>query len=128
MKISRSMLIGAAALVLAANGQSAAHADGPARIRTLSCSDGTTFTGEQVRNGFGLPPHSWRSVEPVPSGETFVFHAASVTLPDGTLVEQFSWDMSAGVDRNHDLVTCSFIIPIGDLAGARADFVGFFVP
>lgn len=33
------------------------------RERELSRTDGTTFVGEQVRQGGGRPPHVWRSVE-----------------------------------------------------------------
>jgi hypothetical protein len=32
------------------------------------------------------------------------------------------------VDVGQELVTCSFIIPIGDLTGYTATFTGFFVP
>jgi len=39
-----------------------AFADSPARERELTCSDGTTFVGEQVRMGLGRPPHAWLSV------------------------------------------------------------------
>ena len=63
-----------------------AFADSPARERELTCSDGTTFVGEQVRMGLGRPPHAWLGVsagDPV----LFSFHAASVTAPDGTVVE-----------------------------------------
>ena len=103
-------------------------AEQPARVRELTCSDGTVFTGEQVRNGNGLPPHTWRNVNPGEFPVAFDFHAATVTAPDGTIVEQFAWDHSQGVDNNKELITCSFIIPIGPLAGTRADFVGFFIP
>ncbi len=44
------------------------------------------------------------------------------------MVEEVSFDNTRGVDRNHELVTCSFIIPIGPFTGYTADFVGFFVP
>ena len=107
---------------------STAFAAGPARERELTCSDGTTFTGEQVRLGFGVPPHTWRNVSPGTFPAAFDFHAAAVTAPDGTVFEPFTWDHSQGVAQNHELITCSFIIPIGDLAGYRADFIGFFVP
>ncbi len=117
-----------ALVLLAAFGVPAASADAPSRPRTLTCTDGTTFTGEQVRFGFGLPPHTWRNVNPGESPTAFVFHAAAVILPDGTLVDAFSWDNSQGVTLHHDLVTCSFIIPIGDLTGAEATFTGYFVP
>lgn len=104
-----------------------AFADSPARERELSCSDGTTFVGEQVRMGLGRPPQAWRSVaagDPV----LFSFHASSVTAPDGTVVETDTWDNSLGVAQNRELVTCGFVIPIGPFAGYRAEFVGFFVP
>ena len=107
---------------------STANADSPARERELTCSDGTTFTGEQVRNGQGRPPHNWRNVSRGAFPTLFSFHASSVTRPDGTVVEEVTFDNSAGVARNHELVTCSFIIPIGPFAGYRADFVGYFVP
>jgi hypothetical protein len=100
----------------------------PARERELTCSDGTTFTGEQVRMGFGRPPHTWRNVNPGTFPTAFTFHAAAVTAPDGTVVESVTWDTSDGVDNNHELITCFFIIPIGDLTGYTADFIGFFVP
>ena len=51
-----------------------------------------------------------------------------MTAPDGTIVEQFSWYSDQGVDQNHELITCSFTIPIGDLTGYSADFIGYFVP
>ena len=105
-----------------------ASAEAPSRVRELTCSDGTTFTGEQVRMGGGLPPHMWRNVEPGAQPAGFNFHAASVIALDGTVVETFTWDYSQGVEINHDLVICSFIIPIGPLTGYRTDFVGFFLP
>jgi hypothetical protein len=116
------------ALGLASAVTATAFAGSPARERELTCSDGTTFTGEQVRNGFGLPPHTWRNVVPGESPAAFDFHAASVTGPDGTVVESATWDDAQGVRHNAELVTCSFIIPVGALAGYRADFEGFFVP
>ena len=106
----------------------AAHAESPARERELTCSDGRTFIGEQVRNGFGRPPHIWRNVDKGGDPVAFSFHAASVTAPDGTVVSSVTWDNSLGVGRNHELVTCSFIIPIGPFTDHRADFVGFFIP
>lgn len=105
-----------------------ALADSPARERELTCSDGTTFTGEQVRMGFGTPPRTWRNVIPGADPAAFNFHASALTAPDGTVVEFATWDHTQGVERNHELVTCSFVIPIGPFTGYRADFVGFFVP
>jgi hypothetical protein len=58
----------------------------------------------------------------------FTFHAVTITAPDGTVIESDTWDNSAGVRRNHDLVVCSFVIPIHSLAGHTAEFEGFFVP
>ena len=98
------------------------------RERELTCTDGTTFTGEQVRGGFGRPPHTWRNVTPGAFPAAFVFHASFVTAPDGTVVEEVSFDNTQGVEHNHELITCSFIIPIGAFEGYSADFVGFFVP
>ncbi len=94
----------------------------------MTCSDGTTFTGEQVRRGGGRPPHTWRNVAAGTHPAAFNFHAVTVTAPDGTVVESETWDNSQGVARNHELVTCSFIIPVGPFTGHRADFKGFFVP
>jgi len=107
---------------------SAARADSPARERQLTCSDGTVFTGEQVRNGGGRPPSVWRGVTPGGDPVAFVFHAVTVTAPDGTVDEAETWDNTAGVSLNHELTICSFLIPIGPLTGYRADFVGQFVP
>ena len=100
----------------------------PARERELTCSDGTVFTGEQVRQGAGRPPHTWRNVTPGEFPAAFTFQASFVTAPDGTVVEEVSFDDTQGVAHNHELVTCSFIIPIGVFEGYTADFVGFFVP
>jgi hypothetical protein len=105
-----------------------AQADSPARERELTCSDGTVFVGEQVRNGGGRPPSVWRGVTPGGDPVAFVFHAVTVTAPDGTVDEAESWDNSAGVGVNHELTTCSFVIPVGPLTGYQADFVGHFVP
>jgi hypothetical protein len=106
----------------------AARADSPARERELTCSDGTVFTGEQVRHGSGNPPSAWRGVTRGGDPVAFVFHAVTVTAPDGTVDEGETWDNTAGVRLNHDLTTCSFVIPIGPLTGYQADFVGYFVP
>ena len=105
-----------------------ANADSPARERELTCSGGIVFVGQQVRMGNGHPPHVWRNVDPGGSPAAFSFHAASVTAPDGTVVESETWDNASGVNRNHDLVVCSFVIPIGPLTGHTASFVGFFLP
>lgn len=107
---------------------SAAQADSPARERQLTCSDGTEFTGEQVRNGSGRPPSVWRGVTPGGDPVAFVFHAVTVTAPDGTVDEAETWDNTAGVRLYHELTICSFVIPIGPLTGYRADFVGYFLP
>ena len=123
-RLSLLLCTSAVGLVFSA---SSATAEEPSRVRDLTCSDGTTFTAEQVRFGFGKPPHAWRNVIPGAEPAVFSFHEASVVAPDGTVVEQVSWDQSQGVDQNHELVTCSFIIPIGELTGYSADFVGFFV-
>jgi hypothetical protein len=106
----------------------AARAESPARERQLTCSDGTVFTGEQVRNGSGRPPSVWRGVTPGGEPVAFVFHAVTLTAPDGTVDEAETWDNTAGVGANHELTTCSFVIPVGPLTGYRADFVGHFVP
>jgi hypothetical protein len=104
-----------------------ALADEPVRVRVLTCSDGTTFTGEQVRFGFGTPPRTWRNVVTGEDPVAFVFFASTVTAPDGTVVEDVTWDHSQGVDRTHELVTCGFVIPEGPLLGFAADFVGYFI-
>jgi hypothetical protein len=103
-------------------------ADQPSRVRELTCSDGTTFIGEQVRQGGGTPPRTFRNVTPGDDPAAFVFLAASVVAPDGTVIQPLTWDDSQGVDVSMDLITCSFIIPIGDLTGYTAYFVGYFVP
>jgi hypothetical protein len=103
-------------------------ADQPSRVRELTCSDGTTFTGEQVRAGYGTPPRTFRNVVQGEDPAAFVFFAASVVAPDGTVIESVTWDYSQGVDVSNELITCSFIIPIGDLTGYTANFVGYFVP
>ncbi|SDI98586.1 hypothetical protein SAMN05192558_104195 [Actinokineospora alba] len=113
-----ALLVGAAPQALA---------DAPARVRVLTCSDGTTFTGEQVRFGGGAPPRTWRNVVTGEDPVAFVFFASSVTAPDGTVVENVTWDHSQGVDRNRDLVTCGFVIPEGPFIGHAADFVGYFI-
>jgi len=105
-----------------------ASGQAPSRERELTCSNGTIFIGEQVRLGLGRPPNIWRNVSQSDFPAGFVFHAAAVTSPTGEVVKDFTWNHSQGVARNQELVTCSFIIPIGDLAGYRADFRGFFVP
>jgi len=105
-----------------------ATADSPARERELTCSRGIVFVAQQVRMGNGQPPHVWRNVDPGGSPAAFSFHAASVTAPDGTVVESETWANAWGVDRNQDLVVCSFVIPIGPLTGHTANFVGFFIP
>jgi hypothetical protein len=107
---------------------SAASAEAPARERELNCSDGTTFTAEQVRQGHGRPPGTWRNVDSAASPAAFDFFAVTVTAPDGSVVESETWDHSQGVERRQEMVTCSFIIPVGPFTDHRADFRGFFVP
>ena len=125
-------LIGVVALSIGSTLVTApAMADSPARDRELSCNDGTVFMGQQVRQGNGIPPRLWRNVESNGSPTAFTlfsFHAASVTAPDGTVVESETWDHASGVEQNHEVVVCSFVIPIGPLTGHTADFTGFFVP
>lgn len=106
----------------------AAQAESPARERQLTCSDGTVFTGEQVRHGSGRPPSVWRGVSTDGDRVAFVFRGVTLTAPDGTVDEAESWDNTAGVQQNQDLITCSFVIPVGPLTGYQADFVGYFVP
>jgi hypothetical protein len=106
----------------------AAQADTPARERDLTCSDGTVFTAEQVRHGNGRPPSVWRGVTPGGDPVAFVFHAVTVTAPDGTVDEAETWDNTAGRRLNRQPTTCSFVIPVGPLTGHLADFVGYFVP
>lgn len=117
-------MVSVSALMLA----TPAQAESPARERELTCSDGTVFTGEQVRHGSARPPSVWRGVTPGGEPVAFVFRAATLTAPDGTVDEAESWDNTAGVSRNHELITCGFVIPVGPLTGYQADFVGYFVP
>lgn len=127
-KVVHRLLATAGLAALAALFMSSAYSAAPSRQRLLICSDGTNFVGEQVRMGLGTPPRAWRNVQPGAIPTAFVFHAATVISPSGAVIEDFSWDFSQGVDNNHSLVTCSFVIPIGDLAGYRADFIGYFIP
>lgn len=115
-----------AALIAVVALPAASAADSPARERELVCSDGSVFLGEQVRHGAGRPPSAWRSVGPGPT-RVLTVQATTITAPDGTVVEALTYDHAAGVDRQHDLVTCGFVIPVGPLEGHRADFTGFFV-
>lgn len=110
------------------DGHRTGGADAPARERELTCSDRTTFTGEQVRQRAGSPPHTWRNVSPGSRPAAFTFYASMVTAPDGPVVEDATFDDTQGVARIHELVTCSFIIPIGPLTGYRADFEDFSSP
>ena len=128
MKIAKRAAVLLAALALLAFLASAAAAESPARERELTCSDGTTFVGEQVRMGSGRPPHTWSNVIPGTFPTAFVFLASTVTDPDGNVVESVTWDTTQGVEHNQELVTCSFDIPIGPFAHHTADFVGFFIP
>ena len=70
----------------------------------------------------------WLNVNQGEQPVAFSFHAASVTDPDGVVVESVTWDNSDGVEQNHELITCSFVIPIGPLTGYTADFLGYFIP
>ena len=127
-KSVRRLLSTAGLAALVALFMSSAYGADPSRQRLLICSDGTNFVGEQVRMGFGTPPRTWRNVQPGAFPTAFVFQAATVISPSGAVVEDLSWDFSQGVDNSHPLVTCSFVSPIGDLAGYRADFIGYFIP
>ncbi len=128
MRASRAAVFAAASASSCLLLAPAAQADSPARGRELTCSDGTVFTGEQVRNGSGQPPSVWRGVTPGGDPVAFVFHAVTLTAPDGAVDEAETWDNTAGVGLNHELITCSFVIPVGPLTGYQADFVGYFVP
>jgi hypothetical protein len=77
--------------------------------------------------GFGLPPHTFRNVVPGNNPVAFTFLGAAVIAPNGSVFEPATWDNTQGVTKNRELITCYFIIPIGDLAGYRAEFYGFFV-
>ena len=124
----RRFLVVAATLAAAGTmGAITASADQPSRVQELTCSDGTVFTAEHVRNGRGKPPHIWRNVVPNAYPAALSFHALTITAPDGTVVESVTWDQSQGVERNHELVTCSFVIPTGPLTDHQVDFVGFFI-
>lgn len=107
--------------------QAPVSAESPGRERELSCSDGSTFVGQQVRFGRGKPPSSWRMVADDDS-VAFSVHTITVVAPDGSVVESETWHHGEGVGRIHELVTCSLIIPVGPLAGHMAQFQGFFVP
>lgn len=127
-KFFHRLLSAASLAALVALFMSSAYSAGPSRQRLLVCSDGTNFMGEQVRGGLGTPPHTWRNIQRGAFPTAFIFQAATVTSPSGAVVEDLSWDFSQGVDNSRSLTTCSFVIPIGDLAGYRADFIGYFVP
>lgn len=123
------------AVALVACVASAASAESPARVRTLTCDDGTTFVGKQVRHGGGRPPHTWRNVERGEFPTAFTFHAVTMIAPGpkgevggGPVVPSETWDNAQGVDRNKDLVTCRFVIPEGPLEDHLVIFEGFFVP
>ena len=105
-----------------------AGAESPARTRELACSDGTAFVAEQVRHGGGKPPSAWRIVQTDESTEVLSVHSITVTDTDGAVVDSESWHHAGGVERNHDLVTCSFTIPVGPFTGYTASFTGFLVP
>ena len=124
--MNKLMCLGAVLLVSGALA-APARADDPARERELTCADGTVFVGQQVRMGAGNPPRVWRNVEPGGTPAAYSFHAATVTAPDGTVLQSDTWDHAAGVHRHHELVVCSFVIPIGPLTGHTASFEGFFV-
>jgi hypothetical protein len=105
-----------------------ASAESPARTRELHCSDGTSFFGEQVRHGRGKPSSAWRVVGSDESAVVFSVHSITVADTEGDVVDSESWDHSDGVNRNRDLVTCSFVIPVGPFTGYTASFEGFFAP
>jgi hypothetical protein len=105
-----------------------ASAESPARTRELQCSDGSSFFGEQVRHGQGKPSSAWRVVAGDDSAEVFSVHSITVTDTDGDVVDSETWHHSDGVDRNRELVTCSFVIPVGPFTGYTATFEGFFAP
>lgn len=109
-------------------GERLATAAAPSRVRELTCSDGTTFLGEQVRKGWGRPPHTWRNVDPGAYPVAFNFHAVTITGPDGAVIENSTFDNTQGVARNNVLITCTIFIPIGPLEGNTAEFVGFYLP
>ena len=122
----KRLVILLSALASAATITTTAFADAPSFVRELTCSDGTTFTGELVRMGQGKAPHTWRNVSPGADPAAYNFHSNTVTAPDGAVV--VSWTDTQGVEQNHELVTCSFIIPQGPLTGYTASYEGFFVP
>ena len=103
-------------------------AESPARTRELHCSDGTSFFGEQVRHGRGKPSSAWRVVGSDDAADVFSVHSITVTDTEGNVVESESWHHRDGVDRSRDLVTCSFVIPVGPFTGYTASFEGFFAP
>jgi hypothetical protein len=128
MKIIRRLAVVLSAVALLASTTLPTLAESPARVRTLTCSDGTIFNAEQVRHGRGRPPHTWRNVERGEFPTAFTFHAVTMVDPQGNVVPSETWDNTQGVERNQDLVTCSFEIPVGPLAGNVVTFEGFFVP
>lgn len=131
MKLTRWFAVLFAALLFSAVAAPSVSAEPPTRVRTLTCSDGTIFVGEHTRGGIGVGrdrPPMWRNVEPGAHPSAFVFHGVILTRPDGTVDEALSWDQTHGVSNRHEIITCSLIIPVGPLAGYRADFLGYFVP
>ena len=88
-----TLVVPALALLLVAALPVAAGAPSPAHVE-LTCSDGTIFTGEQVRTGFGTPPRTFRNVNPGEDPVAFAFFEASVVAPDGTVVEDIAWEHS----------------------------------
>ncbi|MBC6451439.1 hypothetical protein [Actinokineospora xionganensis] len=80
----RRLALVLSAIALLVGATPSAQADAPAMVRVLTCSDGTTFTGEHVRFGGGSPPRTWRNVVTGEDPIAFVFFASTVTAPDGT--------------------------------------------
>jgi hypothetical protein len=126
--VMRRLLVVVTALAIAGTmGATSASADQPSRERQLTCTDGTVFTAEQVRNGQGRPPRIWRNVLPDAYPAALTYHALTLTAPDGAVVDSETWDQSQGVERNHELVTCGFVIPVGPLTDHEVELVGFFL-
>ena len=101
------------------------------RVRTLTCSDETTFDGVQVRKGWGIhPPATWRNVNPGEFPTAFVFLSTTIKDPSGAIVEESSYDHKQGIDINRDLATCWVFIPLGApfYPGHTVYFEGYFVP
>src|SRR5688572_12953091 len=123
-RITALLIIAAGPAGLAAT----ASAESPARTRELQGSDGTSFFGEQVRHGRGKPSRAWRGFGSEDAADVFSVHSITVTDTEGDVGDSESWHHSDGADRNRDLVTCSFVIPVGPFTGYTASFEGFFAP